>query len=186
MRKFSFLAAALLAVAPVFAADTFKVDPVHSSVVFAAHHAGAGYTYGRFNKFTGTFTIDKEDLAKSTLEAEVTVGSVDTGNEKRDGHLASADWFNAKQYPTITFKSTKVEKTDDTTLSVTGDLTLHGVTKSVTVPLRLTGTGEFPAGTVRSGVLSEFTVKMSEFGIKGMPGAVGDEIKLIVSLEGTK
>ncbi|MDB5326139.1 MAG: hypothetical protein JWM57_1708 [Phycisphaerales bacterium] len=190
MRKLSFLAAvlattALATSASVFAADSFKVDPVHSSVIFSAHHAGAGYVFGRFNEVSGTFTLDTADYTKSTVEAEVKTDSVDTNNDKRNAHLKSPDWFNSKQYPAITFKSTAVEKTDDTTLKVTGDLTLHGVTKSVSFPLQLTGRGEFPAGTKRAGVLAEVKVNMSDYGIKGMPGAVGDEIKLTVAFEGT-
>ena len=186
MRKSAFIVAVLCTAAAALAADTFTVDPVHSSVIFSAHHAGAGYVFGRFNEFSGKFVLDKDDLTHSTFEAEVKTASVDSGNAKRDGHLASPDWFNAKQYPTISFKSTKVEKVDDTTLNVTGDLMLHGVTKTVTVPMKLTGTGEFPAGTSRAGVMAEFDVKMSEYGIKGMPGAVGDDVKMIVALEGTK
>lgn len=183
MFKRTFLAALLSTAALTFAADTYKIDPVHSTVIFGAHHAGAGYSFGRFNGQSGSFTLDG---ANSKFDVEIKVDTVDSANAKRDEHLKSADFFNAKQYPTITFKSTKVEKTDDTTLSVTGDLTLHGVTKAITFPLKLTGTGEFPAGTKRAGVLAEFAVKMSDYGIKGIPGAVGDEIKLIVSFEGTK
>jgi len=166
-------------------ADTYKIDPVHSGVTFAAHHAGAGWVPGRFNQVSGELNI-ADDLAKSTFSVEIPVDSLDTNNEKRNGHLKSPDFFNAKQYPTISFKSTSVEKTDDTHLKVTGDLTLHGVTKSISFPVELTGTGEFPAGTKRYGVRSSFTVKMSEYGIKGMPGAVGDEIELNVMFEGTK
>ena len=175
----------MAAAAAAFAGDAYKVDPVHSFVFFTAHHAGAGYSGGRFNAFGGDFTIDA-DPAKSTFAVEIKIDSVDTANEKRDSHLKSPDWFNAKQYPTIAFKSTAVEKVDDTHLKVTGDLTLHGTTKSINFPLELTGQGEFPPGTKRYGVRSAFTVKMSEYGIKGMPGAVGDEIELMVSLEGTK
>ncbi|HEX8324535.1 MAG TPA: YceI family protein [Tepidisphaeraceae bacterium] len=186
MRSASFFAVLLSAASVSFAADSYKVDPVHSSVVFSAHHANAGYVFGRFNGFGGSFTLDDADPTKSTFAADIKVDTVDTANEKRDAHLKAPDWFNAKQYPTITFKSTKVEKADDKTLTVTGDLTFHGVTKQASFPVKLTGKGEFPAGTVRAGILAEFVVKMSDYGIKGMPGAVGDDIKLIVAFEGTK
>ena len=88
----------------VFAADTYKIDPVHSGVIFAAHHAGAGYVPGRFNEVSGSFSID-DDLTKSTFTVEIPVDSVDTNNDKRNAHLKSPDWFNAKQYPSIAFKS---------------------------------------------------------------------------------
>src|SRR6185436_16496600 len=113
--------------------------------------------------------------------------NVDTGNAQRDGHLKSPDFFNAKQYPTITFKSTSVKAGESpTTLAVTGDLTMHGVKKSITIPVELTGNGEFPPGVKRAGVEATLTVKLTDFEIKGMPGALSDEVKVIVSLEGMK
>jgi polyisoprenoid-binding protein YceI len=179
------LTAAVLSLAALAHADSFKVDPVHSSVLFRAHHAGAGYVWGRFNEAKATFVLDA-DPAKSSFVADIPVESLDSNNDKRDAHLKSPDWFNFKQYPNISFKSTKVEKVDDKTLSVTGDLTLHGVTRSVSVPVELAGRGEFPKGTFRAGIEATFTVKMSDYGIKGMPGAVADEVKLIVAFECVK
>ena len=186
MRSIKILAAvaALSLVSSAFA-ETYKIDPVHSGVTFAAHHAGAGWVPGRFNQVSGEMNI-ADDIAKSTFTVEIPVDSLNTNNDKRDQHLKSPDFFNAKQYPAISFKSTSVEKTDDTHLKVTGDLTLHGVTKSISFPLELTGTGEFPAGTKRYGVRASFTVKLSDYAIKGLPGVVGDEIELNVMFEGAK
>ena len=131
--------------------------------------------------------LDEADPTKSTFTAEIPVANVDTHNAQRDAHLKSPDFFNAKQYPTITFKSTAVKKGDaPNTLQVTGNLTMHGVTKPLTVPVELTGKGQFPPGTQRAGVEATFVVKMSDFQIKGLPGAVGDEIRVIVALEGVK
>jgi polyisoprenoid-binding protein YceI len=168
------------------AADAYKVDPVHSSVVFRVTHAGIGAVYGRFNDFTGTVAPDDADPSRSAFAFEIQVNGVDTHQEKRDAHLKSPDFFNAKQYPTITFKSTAVKKSADkpNTLDVTGDLTLHGTTKSVTIPVELLGKGQL-MGQSRVGVEAIFTVKMSDFGFKGNPG-VGDEVKLFVALEGAK
>ena len=188
MRKISIITASLLTTiiaAQSQAADSYKADPVHSAVIFSAKHANAGYVWGRFKEVSGTFTLD-DDMSKDMFSVEIPVASVDTNNDKRDAHLKSPDWFNAKEYPTIAFKSTAAEKVDDTHLKVTGDLTLHGVTKSISVPVEIVGHGEFPPGTVRSGIQATFDVKMSEFDIKGMPGAVGNEIKVIVALEGVK
>src|SRR3954468_19329647 len=179
-----------LVAAPVFAADTFKVDPVHSSVIFRARHMNIGVVYGRFNALGGQFALDEADPSKSSFNFEVQAGSVDTGNEKRDGHLKSPDFLNARQYATITFKSTAVKKSaQPNALEVTGDLTLHGVTKSITVPVEILGKGEFPPKTPRAAVETVFTIKMSDFdvkGIPGMPGAVGDELRLMFAAEGAK
>ena len=172
--------------APALAADTYKVDPVHSMAIFRSDHANVGHVWGRFNEPTGTFVYDAADPTKSTFEIELTVDKIDTNNEKRDGHLKSPDFFNAKQYPTITFKSTSVSKGDGDALNVTGDLTMHGVTKQITIPVEVLGTGEFPPGTTRTGLEAKFPVKMSEYEIKGLPGAVGDEIHVIVAVEGIK
>src|SRR3954462_14103218 len=145
------------------AGDTYKADPVHSSAVFRAHHAGAGYVWGRFNDPTGTFVLDAADPTKSTFSGEIQAANVDTHNEKRDAHLKSPDFFNAKQYPTITFKSTSVKKGDaPNTLQVTGNLTMHGVTKPLTVPVELTGKGQFPPGTQRAGGEATFVVKLAD------------------------
>jgi polyisoprenoid-binding protein YceI len=180
---------ALLAV-PALAADTYKVDPVHASLIFRAKHVNIGIFYGRFNVIGGQFTLDEANPSKSSFNFEVQTGSVDTQNEKRDAHLKSPDFFNAKQYPTIAFKSTSVKKGEQTNvLEVTGDLTFHGVTKSITVPIEVVGKGEFPPKTPRAGIETVFTIKMSEYDVKGIPGApgaIGDEVRLMFAVEGTK
>ena len=189
MKRFASLSlfvALAISAFPALAADTYKVDPVHSSTLFRAHHANAGYVWGRINDPAGTFVLDDADLTKSTFTVEIAVAGIDTHNEKRDAHLKSPDFFNAKQYPTISFKSTSITKGDGGVLQATGELTLHGVTKTITVPIELTGTGELPAGTKRAGLEATFTVKLTDYGMKAMPGAVGDDIKVIVSLEGVK
>jgi len=168
------------------AADTYKVDPLHSFALFRAHHAGAGMVWGRFNDPTGTLVLDDADPSKDRFSGEIQVGNIDTHNAKRDSDLKSPDFFNARQYPTITFKSTSVKKGEGNMLEVTGSLMMHGITKTVTVPIELTGKGQFPRGMQRAGIEATFQVKMSDFQIKGMPGVVGDEIKVIVALEGVK
>lgn len=168
------------------AADSYAVDPVHSSVSFGISHAGISDIHGRFNDFSGTFVIDKEDPNKSSFTLDIKVESVDTNNAKRDEHLRQPDYFDAKKFPLLSFKSTKV-KANDTGYEVTGDLTLHGVTKSVTLSLK----GghkvvEFPKGVTRVGVLSATTIKRSEFGMTTEIGALGDDVNIIVGLEAAK
>ena len=168
------------------AAETYSVDPVHSSVSFGISHAGISDIHGRFNDFSGKFVINKDDPSKSSFELDIKVESVDTNNAKRDEHLRAPDYFNAKQFPSLTFQSTKVKATD-AGYEVTGDLTLHGVTKPVTLSLK----GghkvvEFPKGTPRVGVTSFVTIKRSEFGMTTELGALGDDVHIIVGLEAAK
>lgn len=168
------------------ASDSYKVDPVHSSAIFRAKHVGASYVWGRFNDPAGILVLDAADPTKCSFTVDIQVAKIDTHNEQRDSDLKSPTFFDAKEYPVISFKSTAVKKGEGTVLQVTGDLLMHGTTRSITVPVELVGTGEFPPGTKRAGVEATFSVKMSDYGIKGMPGAVSDEIKIIVALEGTR
>lgn len=168
------------------AADTYEVDAEHSMIIFRAKHMGVSNNYGRFNEFSGTLTVDEADATNSAIELEVKAESVDTGNEKRDQHLRSPDFFNSKQFPVITFKSTKVEKVDEELLQVTGDLELHGVKKSVTIAVEMTGKGKNQQGTDLIGFEAIFTIKRSEFGMNYGIGAVSDDVRITVSVEGVK
>jgi polyisoprenoid-binding protein YceI len=168
------------------AAETYKVDPVHSSCLFRAKHFNAGYFYGRFNEITGTIVVDEANPAKSSAEIQVKVESIDTNDAKRDQHLKSPDFFNAKQFPTITFKSKQVKKSGKDTYEMTGDLNLHGVTRSVTAKVTRTGEGKDPFGKFRIGFETVFTIKRSDFGMKFMLGPISDEIQLIISVEGLR
>lgn len=166
------------------AADKYEIDTEHSMIIFRAKHAGVSYNYGRFNEFTGKLKID-EDVSKSEVEFEVKAKSIDTGNEKRDQHLRSSDFFSAKQFPVITFKSSKVKakEGEEDVLEVTGDLELHGVKKSITVDVEITGRGQGQKGESLIGFESTFTIKRSEFGMTFMVGPVSDDIRLTVSIE---
>ena len=170
------------------AADNYKIDPVHSSVHFRIGHGGIAFVYGRFNDVSGTVAYDKEDPTKSSFNIEIKADSVDTNNEKRDAHLRSPDFFDAKQFPTITFKSTKVESAGEDKLNVTGDLTLHGVTKEITVPVTKTGEADLAEMKMgyRTGWEAIVDIKRSDFGMTTMVGPVGDEVKIPVALEAVK
>ena len=167
------------------AADTYKVDPVHSSLVFGIMHLGVTNVYGRFNEVSGNVVFDKENPAKSSIDIEVKVDSVDTHDKKRDQHLKSPDFFNAKQFPAMAFKSNKVEVSGDN-YKISGDFTLHGVTKPITVDFKKGAEAKGMQGEMRAGGETHFTIKRSDFGMKFMEGALGDEVKIIVSLEGIK
>jgi polyisoprenoid-binding protein YceI len=167
------------------AANTYEIDTAHSMILFRAKHNGVSYNYGRFNEFTGELMIDETDISKSAVEFEVKTASVDTANEKRDQHLRSSDFFSAKQFPVITFKSTKVSMKEgkEDTLEITGDLELLGVKKSITVDVEITGKAKGRQGESLMGFESVFTIKRSEFGMTFGAGVVSDDIRLIVTIE---
>ena len=167
------------------AADTFKVDPVHSFVLFSVQHLGIANTYGRFNDISGMVVFDKDNPSKSSVELLVQVESLDTHNSIRDRSVKSPDFFDAKQFPTMTFKSTKVEGSGDT-FKVSGDLTIHGVTKPLTVDFKKGGEGKGVFGEMRGGGETHFTIRRSDFGMNFQQGAVGDEVNITLSLEGIK
>ncbi len=169
------------------AADTYQIDTAHSMILFRAKHNGITYNYGRFNEFAGEITMD-EDVSKSTVEFEVKTASVDTANKKRDQHLRSPDFFSAKQFPVITFKSTKagMKEGKEDVLEVTGDLELLGVKKSITVDVEITGRGKGRQGEALIGFQSVFTINRSEFGMTYGAGSVSDDVQLTVSIEATQ
>lgn len=187
MRLHSLIAVLVLTIAGslAHAADTFKVDPVHAFVAFRIKHLDVSYSYGRFNNPTGTVTWDSADPTKSSINIEVKTDSVDTDNEKRDAHLKGPDFFDAKQFPTISFKSTAIKAAGENKFEVTGDLTLHGVTKSITINLDKTGEKQTQMG-YRAGWETMFKIKRSDYGMTNMVGPVGDEVDLVVSIEGVK
>ncbi len=181
------LALAALA-APLSAADNLEIDTVHSSVVFAVKHFGVSYAYGRFNQFDGKIEYDAANAANSNFELTIKADSVDTANERRDKHLRSPDFFNANQFGEISFKSTKVERASEKQLKVTGDLTMNGVTKSISVDIEETGQFEHPRRGMMYGFHGTAVVKRSEFNVSyGVDnGAIGDDVKLMISLETVK
>jgi len=166
-------------------ADTFKVDPVHSSVFFSIKHLGVTDFYALFKDISGTVTFDKADPAKSSVELTVPVESIDSRNPKRDQHLKSPDFFNAKQFPTLSFKSKKVEGSGDT-FRISGDFTLHGVTKPITIEFKKGSEGKGMEGEVRGGGETRFTIKRSDYGMTFMKDALGDDVNIILSVEGVK
>jgi polyisoprenoid-binding protein YceI len=162
------------------AAQTYNVDAVHSSVLFRVKHMNTSYSWGRFNQMSGTVTLDG---ASPSIAVTVQVDSVDTGNAKRDAHLKAPDFFAAKQYPTITFASTKVTKVGDAQYDVEGELTLHGVTRPIQVKLEKTGAGKGPMGGNILGVATELRIKRSDYGMKFMLAGASDDVLVIVALE---
>ncbi len=168
------------------AAETYLVDPIHSSISFMISHQKISNIHGRFNNFSGKITIHSEDPTKSSFALSIPVESIDTNNAKRDEHLRAPDYFNVKQFPTMSFQSTKVKPVDGG-FEVTGDLTLHGVTKPITFTLKGGDkVVEFPKGVKRIGLTSTFSIVRSDFGVNAELGGLGDEIPISVGIEAAK
>ncbi len=163
------------------AGTQYKLDPVHSSFYFKIKHLNVSYVFGRFNDAHGQYTLGEQPAFQFTIQTK----NVDTNTPKRDDDLRSPDFFNVKQYPKITFKSTKVSKSD-AGYNVTGELTIHGKTNTITVPLEKVGENKDPWGGYRSGFATEFTLKRSDYGMDHMLDSVGDEVTLMISFEGVR
>ncbi|MCW5954522.1 MAG: YceI family protein [Propionibacteriaceae bacterium] len=142
---------------------TYNFDPSHSRVGFVARHAMVAKVRGSFDEVTGTATIDGANPAASSLEVTIQAASIDTRDANRDAHLRSADFFDVENHPTLTFVGTGFEITDDATVEVTGDLTIRGVTRSVTVPFEFGGVAVDPFGNERVGFEGSVVVNRKDW-----------------------
>jgi polyisoprenoid-binding protein YceI len=188
MRSFrSLVLPALFLALPALAQDVYKIDAAHSQVAFKIRHLLAK-TPGRFTKFEGTIKIDNKDIAKSTVDVKIEAASVNTDNEGRDKHLRSADFFDVEKFPAITFKSTAVKEVAKGKLEVTGEFTMHGVTKTITFPITNMGTqpGMRPGTVVAGFIDGALKINRNDFGIKTYPGALGDEVEIELNIEAGK
>ena len=171
---------------PANAADTYKLDPDHTSIVFRVMHLGVGYVYGSFAGATGSLKYDENDFANNSIEIQVSAAGLHTAVKKRDNHLRSPDFFHTEKFPKILFKSTSAKKIDNTSFEVTGDLSLLDKTRPITFNVVQTGQGKDPWGNFRRGFETKFSIKRSDFGMGFMLNAASDEVKVTVSLEGIK
>jgi len=185
---------ALLAVAPALALaapSTWSIDPSHSQVGFSVRHLVISNVRGEFQKYEGKVVLDAAAVAHSSVEATIDVGSIDTRVPDRDAHLKSADFFDVAKYPSIRFKSTRVEKAGKDRLRVTGDLTLHGVTKAVVLDVATTPEVKGMYGETRRGFSATTKIDRKAFGltwnklVEAGP-AVGDEVAITLDLEAVK
>jgi polyisoprenoid-binding protein YceI len=188
-------ALAALAATPA-AAETYRVDPLHSSFYFSANHIGYTDVYGLFREWGGEITFDPKEPEKTKVKIEVKTESIDTNERRtqaaggvrgRDEHLKSADFFNVKEFPTMTFESTKVEKTGEKTAKLHGNVTLLGVTKPVVFDVTFNKLAPHPVpaykGVMTAGFSITGTIKRTDWGMKfGVPG-VSDEVKIMIGME---
>jgi polyisoprenoid-binding protein YceI len=183
------LAVALLVPASGRAA-TWELDPAHSTIGFSIRHMMISSVRGQFRTFTGKATGDPKTPDKAQIEASIDVASIDTANEKRDGHLKSPDFFDVAKFPTITFKSKSIAAAGAGKAKVTGDLTMHGVTKEVVLEVEgPTDVIKDPMGTTRAGAHATTKINRKDFGIaynKTLDGGglmVGDEVEVTIDVE---
>ena len=177
---------ALFASGSAFAADAYKIDPNHSSVTFQYTHFGFSHPTGKFMNAVGTVNLDKADPSKSSVEVSFDIAGVNTGVPALDAHLKTPDFFDAAKFPTATFKSTKVVVTGKDTAKVTGDLTIHGVTKPVTLDVKLNKLDLNMMKKEDAGFTATATIKRSDFGIGNYVPAVSDQVDLYIEAETIK
>jgi polyisoprenoid-binding protein YceI len=182
-------AVALVMLAQTAFASSWDLDASHSDVGFSIRHMMVSNTKGRFTKVTGGLSLDDADVTKSTVTVDIDIASIDTGDAKRDEHLKSEDFFDAKKFPSMKFKSTKVEKAGDK-LKVTGDLTIKNVTKPVVLDVELATTEvKDPWGGIRKGASAKTKINRKDFGLtwnKALEAggiAVGEEVTISLDLE---
>lgn len=175
--------------ATLAAAEAWDIDSSHSAVTFQIRHFFS-MVPGRFSSFHGTLSFDEKDPAQSSIEFTIDAASVSTDNEKRDGHLKSADFFNVEKFPTLTFKSKQIEKSAGTNqFNVTGEITIIGVTKPITVQAQLIGVGPDAWGGTRAGLTITGVVNRKDFGMtwnKALDNGgtmLSDEVNIAVNLE---
>ena len=163
----------------------FEVDAVHSFVLFKVSHLGFSNTYGRFKTVSGQIELDKKKVENSKLTMEIQVSSLNTEDAKRDKHLRGPDFFNVKQFPKITFKSTKITPSGSQ-YKITGMLNMRGQSKEITGDLELMRTGKDPWGAIRTGGEARFLIDRKDFNMKYMSGenGIGEKVEIIASIEG--
>ena len=188
-RVFLGMALALTVLTGTAVADEYKIDPVHSSAVFKINHLGASNTYGMMPNVTGTLTFDENDASKNAITISVDATSVSTFNAGRDKHLSGPDFFNSKQFPAITFKSTAWKKTGDGTYDITGEFTMLGVSKEITVSAEHIGYGKNRSGDVLTGFDSTFVIDRTDYGMAygvADEGGIGKEVTITIAIESAK
>jgi len=180
------LGTALFSAGQAMAAD-YKIDKEgqHAFIEFRIKHLGYSWLYGRFDDFDGAFTFDEKNPSADKVKVTINTNSVNSNHAERDKHLRSPDFLNVAKNPTATFESTAV-KTDGKNAEITGNLTLNGVTKPVTIKAELIGQGDDPWGGYRAGFLGTTTLKLKDFNIQRDLGPASQEVELTLSVEGVR
>ena len=181
------IAAALFAISASAQVETWQIDPNHSASQFAVRHNGISTVRGAFAKTSGTVQYDPSDPSKTVIDATIDANSVDTRVEPRDKDLRSPNFFDVEKFPTITFKSKKVESAGKGKLKITGDLTIHGVTKEVVLDVDgPNGPNKDPRGNQHMGASATTRLSRKDFSVNGSPGGVSDEVLITIDVEMVK
>ncbi len=181
----------ILASTGVAGAATYTIDPVHSDVSFKIRNL-IYKVPGEFSSFEGTIVTDFDNLERSSVNFTIDAASIDTGNDDRDTHLRSEDFFHVEAHPTITFRSTKIERSGDATFDVTGILTMRGVSKAVTLPVTYLGEMTDPWGNAKAGFAIETTLDRTDYDIEWNKAleaggvVLGDDVEITINLQATK
>jgi len=186
MSRFSFTFVVVVALAAAAAAQTgsWQIDPMHSSAQFSVRHLGVSTVRGAFTKVSGSAKYDAADSSKTSLDATIDASSVDTRVEMRDNDLRSPNFLDVQKYPTITFHSKQTKSAGSGKLQITGDLTIHGVTKEVVLDVDgPSAPVNDPWGNQRIGASASTKINRQDFGVKGAAGLVGDEITITIDAE---
>lgn len=165
------------------AAETYKLDPSHTAITWHVNHFGFSTPSGKFMSVDGEVTLDEKNPAASSVKVTVDVSGINSGVAKLDEHLKTPDFFDVAKFPTATFASTKVVPTGKDTAKVEGNLTLHGVTKPVTLDVKLNKIGENMMKLKTAGFTASTTIKRSEFGITTYVPNLGDDVKIEIESE---
>ncbi len=179
--------AALLAGASTGEAADYTIDPTHSHILFTIDHLGFARMVGLFSEFSGNISFDANNVSASKVNVSIKTESLQTQFAPRDMDLKGADWFNVTEFPEMTFVGTEFVKKDDHTGTLTGNLTLHGLTKPVTLNVVVNKVGQNPLDKIDSaGFSARGTFKRSDFGMKTYLGAIGDDVELTIEIEAKK
>src|SRR5438046_10451086 len=176
-----------LAISASAQVETWKIDPAHSASQFAIRHMGLSTVRGAFTKTSGTVQYDPADVSKTAIEVTIDAASLNTRVDMRDNDLRSAKFFDVEKYPTITFKSKRAEAAGKGKMKITGDLTIHGVTKEVVLDVDgPAGPNKDQRGNTHMGASATTTIKRSDFGVSSLPAMIGDEVQITLDVEMVK
>jgi len=177
-----------VAVAGSAAAESFEIDPDHTSISFVVDHLGYSNVIGRFNTVSGTLEFDESNPEAARVALVIDAASIDTNHQKRDDHLRSPDFFNTAEFPEITYTNTGIEITGEKTAKITGDFTMLGVTLPVVMDVVFNQVSPFPMNPdqIRTGFSGRGTLKRSDFGMTYAVDGIGDEIMLMVEVEAVR
>ena len=184
-RKFLVCSAVFVFISSAFAQlETWKIDPAHSAAQFSVRHLGISTVRGEFKKVSGSANYDPTDPAKTSIEATIDATTIDTRVDKRDNDLRGPEFFDVQKYPTITFKSKRTEAAGTGKLKITGDLTIHGVTREVVLDVDgPTPPIKDPKGNSHMGASATTKINRKDFGVSGAPTVAGEEVSITIDVE---